>query len=196
MFGLAVLVVFGVYLLVSFFVVRWAIGYARKNGKSAKKWGWGAAFVMYSIVFWDFIPTVAVHQFYCARDSGFWVYKTLEQWKAENTGVLETLTTQRVWPLTKQGDEESYSHTEIINQRFNWISKTNRVVPFLSVHRVEHKILDTKNHDVLARAIDVGSYDKSWGGLKFWTSIQHCSGGRKNTINFGNFVNQFKGDAK
>jgi hypothetical protein len=41
-----------------YFVVSWAIRYARKNGKSAKRWGWGAAIVMYSIVFWDWIPTI------------------------------------------------------------------------------------------------------------------------------------------
>lgn len=193
MFGLAVLVVFGVYLLISFLVVRWAIGYARKNGKSAKRWGWGAAFVMYSIVFWDWIPTVVVHQYYCAKDSGFWVYKTLDQWKAENPGGMETLVANKGTPSTHQGDEENYSLIEIVNQRFNRITISSRLVSFLPVHRYEQQLVDVKNEDLLARQIGFGSYDRSWGGLKFWTSIQHCSGGREEMVNFGNFVNQFKG---
>ncbi len=86
--GFVVLMVMGVYLLISLGVVMWAIRHAKKNGKSAKRWGWGAALVMYLIPFWDWIPTVAVHQYYCAKDSGFWVYKTLDQWKAENPGVM------------------------------------------------------------------------------------------------------------
>src|ERR1035437_1593300 len=79
------------YLLISIAVVRWAIRYAWKNGKSAKRWGWGVALVMYLIPFWDWLPTVATHQFYCAKDAGFSIYKTPEQWKAENPGVIETL---------------------------------------------------------------------------------------------------------
>jgi hypothetical protein len=51
MFGLIVLVVIGLYLLISVGVVRWAIGYARANGKSAKRWGLGAALGMYLLVF-------------------------------------------------------------------------------------------------------------------------------------------------
>jgi hypothetical protein len=39
MFGLAVLLAMGVYLLLSVGVVKWAIRYARDNGKSAKRWG-------------------------------------------------------------------------------------------------------------------------------------------------------------
>ncbi|TCV80126.1 hypothetical protein [Sulfurirhabdus autotrophica] len=68
------LVVFGaalLYLLISIVVVLWAIRYARGNGKSAKSWGRGAAFVMYSLVLWDWLQTVATQEFYCAKDSGF-----------------------------------------------------------------------------------------------------------------------------
>lgn len=111
MFGLVVFGAIGLYLLISVGVVLWAIRYAKKNGKSVKKWGWGAVLVMYLIPFWDWIPTVAVHQFYCAKDAGFWVYKTLDQWKGENPGVMETLdrnpTEQyRISPFT--GDKKHY----------------------------------------------------------------------------------------
>jgi len=46
---------------------------------------------MYNLVFWDLIPTLAMHKYYCANEAGFWVYKTPEQWVKENPGVAKTL---------------------------------------------------------------------------------------------------------
>jgi hypothetical protein len=89
--GILILGIAGIYLLISIVIVRSAIRYARRNGLSAKHWGWGAALVMWLIPFWDWLPTVAVHQYYCATEAGFWVYKTLDQWKKENPGILENL---------------------------------------------------------------------------------------------------------
>ena len=89
--GLVILGVLTLYFLLSVVVVIGAINHAKMNGKSVKRWGWGTAIVMYLIPFWDWIPTVAVHHYYCAKESGFWVYKTLDQWKVENPGVAETL---------------------------------------------------------------------------------------------------------
>ena len=96
--GLAIFAAIGFYLLISIGVVAWAIRHAKKNGKSKKRWGWSAALVMYLIPFWDWLPTVAVHQYYCAKESGFWVYKTMDQWKAENPGVAETLVANKGAP--------------------------------------------------------------------------------------------------
>lgn len=196
MFGLAYLLAFALYLLISIGVVRWVIRYARNNGRSAKRWGWGAAFVMYSIVFWDFIPTVAVHQYYCAKDSGFWVYKTIGQWKAENPGVMEGLVAYKGEPSSRQGDMVNYIDTYFVNQRINWVVKQSSVVFLLPIIRREQETIDIKDGKVLARQIDFGSYDRKWDGLKFWTSIQHCGGGRDSINNFGNFANQFKGAEK
>jgi hypothetical protein len=89
--GLVIFGVIGVYFFTSLVAVAWAVSYAKKNGKSIKKWGWGAALVMYLIPLWDWIPSMAVHQFYCAKDAGFWVYKPLDTWEQENPGVMETL---------------------------------------------------------------------------------------------------------
>lgn len=172
------------------FVVRWAISYAKKNGKSARRWGWGAALVMYMIPFWDFIPTVVVHQFYCAKDSGFWAYKTLDQWKAENPGVMEGLTTQRIW----QHDYANGGDVVHINQRFDLVYKKDR--PISTVGRDERRFIDVKTGDLLGRFVDFSSRDVKWDGLKFWMNNQHCAGGRDNAINFGNFYIQFKGAEK
>lgn len=178
MMGLAYLVFFAVYLLVSIAAVRGAISYARKNGKSAKRWGWGAAFVMYSIVFWDWIPTVVVHQFYCAKDSGFWVYKTLDQWKAENPGVLETLMENKGAPSTRQGDMGNFTDTYFLNQRINMVVKEHRLFSLLSNHLLERELVDTKTTEVLARYTDYWSggnpITEGLAGLKFWLHSERC----------------------
>jgi len=44
------------------------------------------AFVMYNLVFWDFIPTLFAHKYYCETEAGFWVYQTPEQWKKSSLG--------------------------------------------------------------------------------------------------------------
>jgi len=106
MFGLAVLVVMVLYLSLLFWATksgwRWGI---KKKGWTGKKRYLGAMIgflIVYLPVFWDWLPTVALHQYYCSKESGFWIYKTLNQWKDENPGVIENL--ERIPPrqyLTK-----------------------------------------------------------------------------------------------
>jgi hypothetical protein len=173
MMGLAYLVFFSVYLLVSVAAVRGAIGYARKNGKSANRWGWGAAIVMYSLVFWDWLPTVAVHQFYCAKDSGFWVYKTLDQWKAENPGVMEGLHSQAL-----PSRPTTYGDVHILDERF--VVEFHRKNPFmfLPTTLTEQRLVDVKTDEILAKAVIVGSYvnpaTDGLRGYKFWLGSKPC----------------------
>lgn len=91
MMGLAFLFGFGVYLAISYGVVKLAMFIARNVGGRPRLWGMMAGLVMYHLVFWDLIPTLVAHKYYCATEAGFWVYKTPEQWKLENPGVFETL---------------------------------------------------------------------------------------------------------
>lgn len=189
--GFVIFITMGLYLLISIGVVAWAISYAKKRGKSSKRWGWGAVFVMYNIVFWDWIPTVAVHQFYCAKDSGFWVYKTLDQWKVENPGGLEGLTTQRVW----QHDYSNGGDVVHINQRFD-LAYDKKGEQFFHLWPDDRKLIDVKSGEVIARLVDFNSYASEWGGLKFWISIRHCSSGQENVTKFGKFYLQFKGAEK
>ena len=186
MIGLAYLVAMGLYLLISIVVVRWAIGYARKNGKNAKRWGWGAAFVMYSIVFWDWIPTVVVHQYYCAKDSGFWVYKTLDQWKAENPGVAETLVVTKGVPPKEErfNDGHGRTDTNFLNDRFNWLVTEQDIFPLLPIIMRELQVKDVFKNEVLARYVDFGTGNsvKNFVGmpLKMWLHNGNCNGGDMN----------------
>lgn len=199
MFGLIVLIAIGLYFLISVAVVRGAIGYARKHGKSAKRWGWSAALVMYLLVFWDWIPTVATHQYYCATEAGFWVYKTPEQWKAENPGVMETLVANKGVSHSSQGDSDSYVDTFPINQRFNLITKHQGPF-FLHRWRREDELVDTKTNETLARYVDFSTSQHrrqaGWSGWKFWLDSEQCIGGMDNAIKSGNWMKQFRGVEK
>lgn len=91
MIGLLYLVFFAVYLWLSILLIRWAARIAKKRGITGWKFGLPMALVMYLLVFWDWIPTVVAHKYYCSKYGGFTVYKTLDEWKKENPGVAEML---------------------------------------------------------------------------------------------------------
>ena len=197
------LIVFGallLYLLISIGVVLWAIRYARRNGRSAKRWGWSTALVLYLIPFWDWLPTVATHQYYCATEGGFWVYKTPDQWKAENPGVIETLVANKVPVLVShEGDQDSWTDAEMLNQRIKIASKRNGPL-FLHRWRWESEWVDSKNNEVLARYVDFyTSHERrqaGWSGWKLWLSTDHCVGYQEKAIKFSSSIDQFKGTVK
>lgn len=197
--GLVIFAALGLYLLISIGVVAWAIWHAKKNGKSVKRWGWGAALVMYLIPFWDWIPTVAVHQYYCATESGFWVYKTLDQWKAENPGVMEALVANKGYPSSHEGDMANYTTTNFLNSRFNLTVKHQGPL-FLHRWLREDTLIDTKTNETLARYVDFStSHERrqaGWSGWKFWLDRRDCIGGLNKAIESGNFMGQFRGAAK
>jgi hypothetical protein len=204
--GLVVFGAIGLYLLISIAVVIGAISYARKHGKSAIRWGSGAALVMYLLVFWDHIPTVVAHRYYCEKEAGFWVYKTLDQWKAENPGVMETLPTP-----SKTGSPTRYEayddghgkrDTYLLNDRFNWIVSQQDKSILLPVIRTEHEVKDIKKNEILARYVDfsTGNSVKDTvgppGPLKFWLSNRHCLSGGNNQDALRNFRDNFYGSKK
>lgn len=187
MFGLIVFGLLGIYLPLLAWATRrgWRWGVEKKGWTGRKRW-LGAAIgflIVYLPVFWDFIPTVAVHQFYCAKDSGFWVYKTLDQWKAENPGVVEGLVANKGAPSSRQGDMENYTDTYFLNSRFNWVVKHNGEFLF-NRWRHEQEVVDTKTNESLARYVDFSTSQErqqaGWNGWKFWLASRNCSSGAIN----------------
>lgn len=174
MTGIVVIPAVMLYLLLSIVVVHLAIRYARKSGRSAKRWGWGAVLVMYLIPFWDWLPTMATHHYYCAKDAGFWVYKTVDQWEAENPGVMEALVYKKDMPHI----QTPYGRANVLNQRFLHIYKQEGPLPF-NRWRIQTEIRDVKNGEVIARQVDFSTSHKrrqaGWSGWKFWLDSKRCS---------------------
>jgi hypothetical protein len=199
MFGLIVILIALGYLLLSVAVVIAMRKHARNTGKNVRRWSWGAALVMWLIPFWDWLPTVAVHQYHCATEAGFWVYKTPEQWKLENPGVMETLVGHEQSPTKHVGDDDSYTVTYFLNDRFNWLVNRDGKLLF-NRWRHEEEVVDVKNNEVLARYVDFSTSQErpraGWSGWKFWLGNEHCSGGRHNEDEMGRYEFQFKGVVK
>ena len=215
MFGLVVVVVGLIYLAVLIAVTRFAYSAAKKRGYSkAKCWmaAGGGFLIVYLPVFWDHIPTVVAHQYYCAKDSGFWVYKTLDQWKVENPGVMEGLVSYNKnpggfnvdWPSQYElrNDERKKIHTNHVNERFNVIVSWQDVAGFLSIVQQENVLMDVKKNDVVARYVDFGAGNSVKntvgppGPLKFWLRSPSCIDGKEQQSRFGNFYLKFEGAAK
>lgn len=186
--GFVIVIVGAVYLLISIGVVALAVSHAKKHGKSTKRWGLGAALVMWLIPFWDWIPTVAVHRYYCATESGFWVYKSLDQWKKENPGGAETLVVNKGAPSNSERFDGGHGVKNIyfLNQRFNWVVINQDIFPLLPIIRTEQLVVDAQKMEVLARYIGFGAGNSVKntvgppGPLKFWLHTGNCSGGDVN----------------
>ncbi len=169
MIGLIIVAAFVVYLAISCGVVWLVIRWARRTGRGVKRWAAAAILAMYLLVFWDHIPTLVLYKYYCATKAGFWVYKTPEQWKAENPGVAETLT----W----RENAQSYKSENIdvgyqLNGRFVWI-RQNSKTPILPVGLSTESIVDIKNNETVIKRVNVwAGYSGSKKMFRFWTAMK------------------------
>ncbi|RLA16804.1 MAG: hypothetical protein DRQ61_05740 [Gammaproteobacteria bacterium] len=101
MIGLAAFGILALYLWGCTRISKWAIKKAKAEGRPGWHYGLPAVLPTFGIMFWDWILTVITHQYSCATEGGFTLYKTLDQWKAENPGVAETLVA-REYPINKE----------------------------------------------------------------------------------------------
>ena len=200
------LVIFGAIALYAAFLVAtvwFAVRAAKRTGKSPWTWGIAAILVVYLLVFWDHIPTVLAHKYYCEKEAGFWIYKTVDQWKSENPGVLEALAAE-LKPLRQSiGDTNSYTDTTFLNQRFIWVVKTHGPFFLYRWHK-EQELFDSKTQEVMARYVDFRVGYPNWPALgapadagleaaKFWLASENCAGGENNAIQMTQFVKDFMG---
>lgn len=195
--GLVVFGVLAVYVVVlvgaTWLAYRWA---AMRGLPGGKRWlaAAGVFLVVYLPVFWDHIPTLIAHKYYCEKEAGFWVYKTLDQWKAENPGAAEALTWSEASPTSQSADGVSKLE---LNERIS-LETRRRHLPFLPTTVSEDIVVDRKNpKDVLARQVTVGSSygnigaSGEWRALKFWLSLRACPPALE-MRRFGILVTEFK----
>jgi hypothetical protein len=172
MLGLVVLLFVAAYLLVSALVTWLAVRWARKHDRRPWLWGGLAAFAMYNLVFWDWIPTVVMHRYYCATEAGFWIYKTPAQWAKENPGVLETLEPwprERIYGGGKVEFEINGGTVRQYNDRFGSWSKWTSDLNGLLIRRIDNGVVDVRDHNFFIYATDfvagpggAGVVWKSW----------------------------------
>ena len=190
MIGLMLLGAFGLYVVVSIIVVTITYRTAKRNGASptrARRAAGVATLVMYLLLFWDWVPTVVAKQYYCRTQGGFYLYKTLEQWKQENPGVAETL----VAPTRVQSVTEGKTTKYFLNQRFVWQIR-ERDLPILPVTIREEQLLDQRTGESLARLVEVGTghgnpnVSGEWQGGKVWLRQGPCDGTGRARREFAN----------
>jgi hypothetical protein len=207
--GAVILPLLGLYLILLIWATRYGYRWAEKKGWTGKKRWLGAAYgflIVYLPLFWDWIPTVAMHQYTCSTEAGFWVYKSVDQWKAENPGVMETLPVP-----SSAGSPIKYGHfdngygesfTYLLNERFNWIITQQDISNFLPIIRIEQEVKDVQKNEVLARYVDLATGNSVKdpvgppGSLKFWMRSQHCIGGERDQDNLRSFRENFYGSKK
>ena len=193
MIGLMVLVAAAIYLVALIGATWAAYRWAKKRGlPKLRCWlaAGGGFLVVYLPVFWDYIPTVVAHKYYCEKEAGFWIYKTLDQWKSENPGVMETLFAPRETVSPYQYEPYNDGHgkktTYFLNQRFNWIVSQQDDSRLLPIIRTEQLVKDSQKNEVLARYVNfsTGNSIKNTvgppGPLKFWLRESNCDGGAIN----------------
>lgn len=198
MLGLVVLLFIGAYLLVSALVVWLATRWARKHHRRAWVWGGLGAFAMYNLVFWDWIPTLAMHKYYCATEAGFWVYKTPEQWAKENPGVLETL---EPWPVSRTYGKDKVEFelnggtVRQYNDRFGSWSRWTENLNGLLIDRYESGVIDVKSRKFVVRSVRFVSGPRGAGTIwKSWLNKDGCDveEARRNVLLVNSFTTQFR----
>jgi hypothetical protein len=189
LFTVYALILIGAFLL----ILRWA-GATNRN-----PFAWGVFAIFIILIFWDWIPTLLAHKYYCSTQAGFIVFKTPEQWKAENTdltavdlinlgekmrmGGYQNQPVLEVWKfpfLPFYNNKER--HATMVNKRIYLDSKIDRnTSEFLPIRKITSFIADTKNDEKLAEQITFGSgYSNPFvigglQGLKEWLNNSNCS---------------------
>jgi hypothetical protein len=180
---LIVLIVIASVVSISAFVF-----FAARSGRGKWRWALVGFLVVFLPIFWDWVPTVMAHKHYCEKEAGFWVYKTLDQWKAENPGVAETLVANTKVVTAR--------NAFVLNQRFNWVIKEERYFPLNYMMREEQQVMDSKTGEVLARYVNFSALHQrrqaDWAGWKFWLNRQHCRGGVRNDSKLYHFFGAAK----
>ena len=180
MIGLLLLGFFAVYFLVSFLILKSTVSWAKKRGRS--RWVWGAlsAVLMYNLVFWDWIPSIVLHEKYCNSEASRTVYISPERWL-----VQERLDGSEL-VLTKAERKSSRSNNSSIypmNSRVSYIIA--KEVRWPSILRFEGKYVDIETGKVLAESVDFESggcsRNDSIMDYRFWMNRCGCKGPMKSS---------------
>ena len=175
MIALLYLIFFTVYLLISVWVINFAYRFAKRRYQRGWLGGLLAVFVMYNLVFWDWIPVLLMHKYYCETEAGFWVYKTPEEWVKEHPEVIgQDWSDQAQWKT--ETIDPSYEHKISRSWRSPSIYREidQQLYVAHAIGRKEEKIVDAETDQILSKAIEFYRGSRGFGGsgtladLKIW----------------------------
>ena len=189
----------GLLIWASWYGWRWA---RRRNYPTGKRafCAFGGFLIVYLPLMWDWIPTELAHRYYCKKEAGLWIYKTLDQWKAENPGVYEMLVYNKDRPYKVYYDDKTGSKSvNFLNERISYSSERKRIFSFLILKKKMLEIVDSKNNEVLVRYIDFnynGGSPAIGTGYKIWMVRSRCSSGLVLQNQFFDILKIFEGAKK
>jgi len=193
MAGLLLLGAWALYLLFIIGPIFFAWRWAGRNGHRRWLWSLIAGIVMYHVAAWELIPVHLAVNYYCSKEGGLKVYKSLEQWKGENPGVAEKL----IW----QDNSPSLSSRELpkavvggwqvmkfydgyeLNERIIELSQQTSLA-HLPVRISQKRLVDVETNEMLASWTTVrGGYEFSLNGdmiglFRFYVYTDGCSGAK------------------
>lgn len=125
-------------------------------------------------MFWDWLPTVWLHSYYCEKYAGLTVTQTPDDWRRENPGVAETLVRQT--PPLQIGSKDKYYFQ--LNQRFRW--EIEHIERPLWLQEDTYRIVDAQTGKELVRFVNfsTGQHGPSPDSLrdyKLWMKRASCA---------------------
>jgi hypothetical protein len=180
MLGLMYLCSAALYVALIFFVVRWAWRSGRTSGGSKVR---GASFgaigflAVYLPVFWNLVPTIFVHRYYCERDAGLFVQMQADKWYANNQAKVELIN------KLPRNLREATSPTILLPDGFSRFTHFNDLLasdfkseqlPAWSVdlRRQTWRTVDARTGAILASVIDYQTGRET--DLRFWLRNSTC----------------------
>jgi hypothetical protein len=175
MIGLVYVLVLGGHLLLSFWLVKIAMKAAIKTGKPGWYYGLPVGLFMFSLLYWDLIPTLATHRYYCLTEGGFTEYTSLDEWKLENPSLTKRLTPNVNPTPIIENNEQRY----LLNQRIEWDIYTSKQL--FGIRKTDQRIVDRLTGEILAKYIDfdtdikeIGLGPRNFRDYKAWLKVDSC----------------------
>jgi hypothetical protein len=190
----------GLYFLIlilgTYFAYRF---FKNRSRKSAIYSGTTVFLAIFLPVFWDWIPTIIAHDYYC-KQAGFTEFKPVEQWKKENPGVWETL--RKYNSDERHEARKDRDYLDYQGQRYHRMLPMN---PRISIYksRIRHEpllvftttylVYDEGKQEVLAMSKSSGSgpgntlelgSDYGWSGFKLWLNKEACGDTRLTVVDY------------
>jgi hypothetical protein len=153
-------------------------------------------------VFWDFIPTLVIHKYYCSNQAGFWVYKTPEKWKLDNPNMRfleygESKANDFSMEITEIGGNK-ISFSTRATSGIQYTEILNPILPVIKNRRLDEILFDKRKNTVLAKKVTfqsghVSGAPKEFSDYRFWVNYAQCDGknGNANKNKWLDAFNQF-----